>query len=52
MGELGNAVRHAKLDLNASLDQTGSEVTDPNAFEGQLVCQAYGKVSIAALLAA
>ena len=43
MGELGNAVRHATLGMNASLNQTGSDGIDPNAFGGQFVCQAWGK---------
>ena len=30
MGELGNAVRHATLGMNASLNQTGSDGIDPN----------------------
>ena len=43
MGELGNAVRHTTLGVNASLDQTGSDGIDPNTFRGQFVCQAKGK---------
>ena len=43
MGELGNAVRHATLGMNASLNQTGSDGIDPNTFGGQFVCQAKGE---------